>query len=72
MSFRIRLTIVPMHLSRRKEDDIALKKARLSFETKEQELVIRERAIAARERSLRVRQHVFEAKEVTLEARLRR
>ena len=70
MSARSRLTIVPMHLFPR--DIIALKRAGLGFETKEQELVNRERAIAARERSLRVRQHVLEAKEATLEARLRR
>ena len=72
MSARIQLTVVPMHRSHRNEDHIALKEARLGFETKEQELVNRERSIAARERSLRVRQHVLEAKEATLEARLRR
>lgn len=72
MSARIRLTIVPMHLSSRDDEDVALKEARLGFETKEQELVNRERSIAARERSLKIRQHVLEAKEATLEARLRR
>lgn len=61
-----------MHLSSRDDEDVALKEARLGFETKEQELVIQERSIVARERSLKLRQHVLAAKEATLEARLRR